>query len=253
MTTFVAWDDVQATREQLGTPGSEILRTHFLKPDPRTREPQAFLVEYAPARALRAHFHDVDEFQIVMAGEGMLGKHAIAPHAVHFASAFTPYGPIAAGAQGLSFLTLRARRDSAGPQLLPDKRQALADAPERHPWQVSESVELMHRGGSVQTRPLPRLTGRRGLAAWVVDIPCDLSMQLPSAQGTGGRYVVVLRGSIRLDSRTVQAPSLAFALAGAAPSNIASGSGGAALIVLDFPDMSSIPRPEKKQDRRLIQ
>ena len=239
MTSFVAWDDVQGSREQLGTPGSEIWRTHFLKPVQGTREPQAFLVEYAPARALRVHFHDVDEFQIVVAGQGMFGKHAIRPHAVHFASAFTPYGPIVAGAQGLSFLTLRARRDSAGPQLLPDKRQLLADRPERRPWQVTEDVELMQRGGFVETRPLALLAGRPGLAACVVEIPPDLSVQLPATQGTGGRYVVALRGSIRLDSRAVQALVVAYVVAGGAPLSITSGNEGAALIVLDFPEVGS--------------
>ena len=245
MTDFVALDHAQGSREQLGTPGSEVWRTHFLKPAAGTREPQAFLVEYAPARALRTHFHDVDEFQIVVAGDGMLGKHAIAPHAVHFAGAFTPYGPIVAGAQGLTFLTLRARRDSAGPQLLPDKRQMLAGVAERRPWQVSESVELLQRGGSVETRTLARLTGRPGLAACVMDIPPDLSVQLPAAQGTGGRYVVVLRGSIRLDSRMLLALVVGFMVADEAPVSITSGNEGAALIVLDFPGTGSTSRAEK--------
>jgi hypothetical protein len=35
----------------------------------------------------------VDEFQEVVAGSGSLGKHPLAAGALHFAEAYTPYGP----------------------------------------------------------------------------------------------------------------------------------------------------------------
>lgn len=34
-------------------------------------------MDYAQTRILRTNFHDVDEFQIVFSGDGMLGNHAL--------------------------------------------------------------------------------------------------------------------------------------------------------------------------------
>ena len=240
MSNVVALADVQGTKEQLGTPGNEIWRTHFLKPVPGTGEPQAFLIEYAPARILRTHFHDVDEFQIVVSGDGMLGKHAIGPFDIHFASAFTPYGPLVAGAQGLSFLTLRAYRDSAGPQFWPGNRLVLSDLHGRDPWQVFQKVDLLERGGSLVSKSLTHLTGRCGLAGWVLNIPPNMNMQLPAALGPRGQYAVVVDGSIRIESRTLQAPIIGFAASGEMPLTITSGKEGAALIVLNFPESDAI-------------
>ena len=70
--------------------------------------PQAFLVvrPYANAR-IEPHFHDVDQFQIVVAGDGRIGKKAVRPITFQYADAFTPYGPIVARDDGISFFTLR--------------------------------------------------------------------------------------------------------------------------------------------------
>ena len=236
MTNFVALDDVLATQEQLGTPGSEIWRTHFLKPAAGTRLPQAFLVAYAPGRVLRTHFHDVDEFQIVVAGHGTFGSHAIAPFTVHFARAFTPYGPIVAGAQGLSFLTLRARRDSAGPRLLPEQRELLESTPHRSPWQASAAVDLSADDGAVGFTLLRPLFDPHGLAACVLTIPPRIGVRLPPAHGSGGQYAVVVRGSVHADAREFRAPALAFVAAENAPMHVTGGADGAAVIVLDFPE-----------------
>ena len=48
------------------------------------------------------HFHHVDQFQVIVAGGGRLGTHGVEPLAVHYAGAYTAYGPIVAGAQGVS-------------------------------------------------------------------------------------------------------------------------------------------------------
>ena len=69
---------------------------------------QAFLVvrPFAGAR-IEPHFHDVDQFQVVVGGDGRIGKKAVRPVTFQYADAFTPYGPIVANEHGLSFFTLR--------------------------------------------------------------------------------------------------------------------------------------------------
>lgn len=247
MTTMVSLADAAARREQLGTPGNEIWRTHFLAAAPGTRDPQAFMVQYAPGRVLRTHFHDVDEFQIVVAGRGTLGRHSIAPFTVHFARAFTPYGPIVAGADGLSFLTLRARRDSAGPQLLPDKSEALDRVEGRTPWQAAKQFSLAPTSAVVSLVPLKKLVDGAGLAAWVMHLPPQCSTAPPAARGSGGQYVVLLQGSISLRSGSLSgplsgpmfaplfAPAVAFVAHDEVPMTLASGAQAAVLAVLNFP------------------
>ncbi len=234
MTRFIAYDDATDTREQLGTPGQEIWRTWFLKPPAPMRLPQAFLVEYAPGRVLRTHFHDVDEFQIVMAGGGSFGRRAVAPYMVHFARAFTPYGPIEAGPEGLSFLTLRARRDSAGPQKLPEMREALERVPNRRPFQVSQHVPPGAAGDTVTITPLESLCGD-GRAGWNVTVAPDATVTLPVAAGSSGQYAALVKGSIVAGSLTTNAPGIVFTAPFEAPLVVTAGANGAQILVLGFP------------------
>jgi len=125
MATTVAYDEVSESRICREVKGGLRWSTYFMQPPKGTRLPQAFLVENTPHRLLRTHYHDVDQFQVIVSGDGTLGKHAVRPYSVHFARAHTPYGPITAGDKGLAWLTIRARRDAEGAQFLPEKREQL--------------------------------------------------------------------------------------------------------------------------------
>src|SRR5690242_17631726 len=59
--------------------------------------PQAFLVEMVPDSTVTAHFHQVDEFQVMVAGSGNLGRNAVPLIALHYVDHHTAYGPIHAG------------------------------------------------------------------------------------------------------------------------------------------------------------
>ena len=71
--------------------------------------PQSFLLENPNAGArIEPHFHDSDQFQVIIGGDGKVGVHDAAPVVFPYADAFAPYGPIVAGTQGISFFTMRA-------------------------------------------------------------------------------------------------------------------------------------------------
>ena len=89
------------------------------------RRPQAFLIEQDPGAVVQPHFHFVDQFQVVAAGSGSLGRHKLAPLSVHFAAACTGYGPIEPGPGGLSYFTFRASADETGAQYLPAARSRM--------------------------------------------------------------------------------------------------------------------------------
>ena len=66
-----------------------------------------------------SHFHAVNQFQVVVEGEGTLGKRAVYPWTVHYTNGFTGYGPLCAAAAGMAFFTLRNRWDAGGARYFP--------------------------------------------------------------------------------------------------------------------------------------
>ena len=86
--------------------------------------PMAFLVEKGPGAVTRPHFHQADQFQVVVAGRGMLGDHEFSDGAVHYTDAYSAYGPIVAGKSGIWWFTLRNRWDP-GARYMPAERECL--------------------------------------------------------------------------------------------------------------------------------
>src|SRR6185436_18633542 len=112
MPQITSYEDVKETAIHRVVPGGHHWRTDFMTTSKAIQDaPVAFLAQGTPQRVTRPHFHDVDQFQVVVKGDGVLGKHPLPMHAVHFTRAQTPYGPIVGGSQGIGFLTLRARWD----------------------------------------------------------------------------------------------------------------------------------------------
>ena len=77
--------------------------------------PMVFPVEKGPGAVTRPHFHQADQFQVVVAGRGMLGDHEFSDGAVHYTDAYSAYGPIVAGKSGIWWFTLRNRWDPGRP------------------------------------------------------------------------------------------------------------------------------------------
>lgn len=96
--------------------GLDRIMTANILGDKSTRDvhaPQVFYVEMVdPESRIKPHFHGVDQFQLVIAGDGTLGKEAVQAGCFHYADAWQPYGPITAGRNGLAYLTIRSRHDS---------------------------------------------------------------------------------------------------------------------------------------------
>ena len=86
-------------------------------------------------------FHIVDQFQVFIAGSGTIGRDQVHLVTVHYADHHTGYGPLIAGAQGLSYLTLRSKTDAGLVYLTtPNVREKLKPTKRRH--RVSPPVAL---------------------------------------------------------------------------------------------------------------
>lgn len=201
--------------------------------------PQAFLVEQDPDTIIEPHFHQENEFQVVVEGRGFLGRHVVEPVSVHYAGAHTGYGPITAGPQGLSYFTLRARTDP-GAQFLPGARDKMQKGPKRH---------LL--GAAV--RPATDLSTRRnpevidiwpaqpdGVGAWTLRVGPDGTASVPGQAGAS-RYLLVIGGTLVLDAERLQRFATVFVSTHEAP-ELRAGSEGVEVLVLQFP----ITQEEKK-------
>lgn len=233
--TVIAYEELTQTRIPHEVKGGTRWNTNFMQPPKGTRLPQAFLVENTPHRHLRTHFHDVDQFQVITSGGGTLGKHAVQPCTVHFSRALTPYGPITANEQGIAWLTLRARRDAEGAQFIPEQREKLEQAVGRNPWQVSELAEFMDPAGDACLNPLPGIRDDRGLAAYALRMKPNTTTALPDPSGTGGQYLVALRGSLEHEGKTQRALAIGYIAPDEPCLSITSGAEGLDALVLHFP------------------
>jgi hypothetical protein len=103
------------------------LKEGVAPPAPGTLYPMAFLVEKEPHAVVKPHFHQADQYQVVVQGGGRLGTHDVGTVAVHYTDMWSAYGPIIAADEGISWFTLRNAWDS-GARYMPAAREQLRAA-----------------------------------------------------------------------------------------------------------------------------
>jgi len=179
-----------------GAPGGA--HTDFFK---ATREapngPSAYLVHNGPARKSTAHFHEVDQFQIILEGKGTFGRHEVAPYNIHFARAFTPYGPLMSDKEtGWTFITLRTCYDP-GAQRMSTEAQKLRQIADREPWQVHQKVILpVVPGEGVDLQEVPKIKDDRGLCAYALTLAPHTGTLAPDPSRGNGQFVLVTKGGL---------------------------------------------------------
>jgi len=205
-------------------------------------DPQAFLIEMQADDFILPHFHQVAQFQVFVAGSGSMGRNPPdrRPVTIHYADAFTGYGPITAGPRGYSYFTLRARKDP-GPVYLhdPDFRQKLRPSRKRHftvDVELSTEPVLMHCGQATLRNLTPEpADGPDGPSAWLARAGSDMTVQGPDPQGGGGQFCLVLSGSLRApDGRLLPEWSLVHLLPGDGPLALNAGPQGLEALVLHY-------------------
>jgi hypothetical protein len=162
--------------------------------------PMAFLVEKDAAAVVKPHFHQADQYQVVVQGSGRLGIHDIATVAVHYTDAYSAYGPIIAADEGVSWFTLRNAWDP-GARYMPAHRQQLREARARYqhrestcgplpPLSEAELAVLTSASGV----PVIEET-KDGLGTWRYTVPVLGSVTGPEPSTGGGQFWLVTGGS----------------------------------------------------------
>jgi len=209
----------------------------YVEPRPgEIRPPQAFLVEQEPGATVHAHFHYVDQFQVVVGGSGRIGKHDLTPIMVHFAGANTPYGPILPSDQGISYFTLRASADSTGAQFMPAARARRRPAPWRYELArpVTSTEKALSGRQEVEIEPI--LSGDGGLSVVMLRLPPGGSVATPPPSEGNGQSLLVTAGSI-LHGGSICGRLSALFIPPASPApGLTAGAGGADVLLLQFPE-----------------
>lgn len=200
-------------------------RTDYLASPPGSGGPQAFLVEmFEGGSVIPPHFHVEDEFQVIVGGTGSLGKHPLDGVAVHFAEAYTPYGPLRTGPEGLTFFTLRAKADP-GAEYMPESRERMIRKARRN---LAADVPAEGPSGALWPEH------DDGLGAWIARAEAGAAVDDPA--GEGGRYYLVVDGALT-DAQGTSLPrwSCVWSASSAARPALTAGRDGAAVVIVQFP------------------
>jgi hypothetical protein len=231
--TVVQKEGIGARTDYIGSPGTI------------DENPQAFLVNRLyPGAHIPPHFHDIDQYQVVVAGDCKMGKKSAGPVTFQYADAYTPYGPIVGEEQGFSFFTLRPIA-SGGFFGMPGNRHNL---PGRAGRNIAGHFDRSGPAPSAGERQVERLMEAQddGVDAYGVRLGGGAFVDGP-ASDAGGQYYLICEGDVVQDGKTLPQWSLVHISPGEAPPILQAGAGGADVLVLQFSRPSERPGSDPKQ------
>ena len=219
--------------DYLGQPGDGTLKN----------EPQAFLIEMQANETIMPHFHEVDQYQVFVSGNGSVGRSPHGVLAVHYADHHTGYGPIVAGPLGYSYFTLRAKSDPGAHYLhKPGYREALKPSAKRHGVAdgipLSTEPVLMDRKALAVEKLLPELEGG-GRSVALIRMGPGMDHTGPDPRESGGQYYLVLNGSLEFGATSYSKWSTVFLTPEDAPLAFKAGPKGLEALVLQFASKES--------------
>ena len=208
-----------------------LVRSYFGKFATAHEGPQAFFVDMpGEGSTITPHFHDVDQFQIVVRGGGRIGKKPLYPVTFHYADAYTPYGPIVGGEQGIVFFTLRAACAS-GYFPMPGSRHLMRARAGRTFSGLFNTVPPPAENEVVREPLLSTADGievvglRLGSAAFAAGEPAD----------SGNQFYLVCSGSLRHKGAMIGEQSLMLVESGEVAPTLEAGPEGAEVLLLQMP------------------
>ena len=194
--------------------GMQYWRNDFFKSsDDDVCTPQCYLVEQFPDSVNPTHFHVQNQFQLFTRGEGTIGRSPkpLRAFTVHYAGAYTGYGPIVAGPEGVDYITMRAFRDP-GAKFVPQQRELMRVGPKRH-W-ASEALMPMD-AGELAALQAPRveveMINTPGDVAWGAGeptptaVPAAVANAIYDATGARLRSIPITPEKVKAALATVKA------------------------------------------------
>lgn len=185
-------------RRPISVMGSTFYKGEWMESgdDPRL-SPTAFLAEQPPDYTLVPHFHRNNQFQLFVEGSGVIGREPLSAVTVHYAGAYTGYGPLVSGPEGLKYFTIRAVCES-GFTPNSEAREKMVRGPKRHAR--SESVpplgaEALAALANVEERVMIA-PGDDGMGARLTRLPPGATLRPPHQPPSEGQFLFVTAGSV---------------------------------------------------------
>jgi hypothetical protein len=194
---------------------------------------QAYLVEQKNY-AVAAHSHPSDQFQILFGAPGaMFARRSVSDISLHYADAYTVYGPLIGGDPPLRYFTLRA--DPTDEQtFMPEARALLRDGPGRSLRADLALSSVDDRSPSGATAETLVQDPRDGLAITYVTVRAGAEVPVAES-GPTGQFVFVVSGGIRYCGRSYGSLSIGWQPAGSGAWAATDCDDGARVVVLRFP------------------
>ena len=171
--------------------------------------PTASLIEQPPHATLEAHFHRQNQFQVFVEGDGQIGPHALDCVLVHYAGAYTGYGPLIAGPKGIKYFTIRPVCESG---FIPatQAREHMVRGPKRHltvgPIDLSAPPVGSQPGQELALHPFEA----DGLGVGYLQLQPQGQIHMDRHPASDGVFVFVLQGQLNLPTQTLAPWELFF-------------------------------------------
>lgn len=200
--------------------------------DIATTSPVAYLVEQPAESKIAGHFHQVDQFQVFLAGDGTFGSKTLDGVHVHYAAAYTPYAPITAAREPLRYFTLRPGFDP-GAQWMPESKAKLLAEKREFRSEVAELQLHDHeqRRASIENVIAADITG---LGAWLYHLGPDGRADTVSPERGGGQFLLVLRGECGVGGLQAAEHSIAHIDTDDDATTLVAGPDGAEVLLVQF-------------------
>jgi hypothetical protein len=203
--------------------------------DPKL-SPTVFLVEQPPNTTLMPHFHRQNQFQLFVEGGGTIGRKPLKPVTVHYAGAYTAYGPLVAGDAGIKYFTIRPVCES-GFIPVAERAAKMVQGPKRHAQ--SEAITLLEdsqRSALVGAREeMVIALGEDGLGAKVTRLGAGSRLPLMHAPASEGQFLFVLSGALRHGDKILGPWENLFVSSGERPPELLAGDEGAEVVAMYTP------------------
>jgi hypothetical protein len=199
--------------------------------------PEAFLAYCAAGREIDSHFHRVDQFQVLFGVPGSYyQRHAIPKVYLHYADAFSVYGPFGTkGDVSMRFFTLRSSASDLHASMPKHRADLLYRGERQYQFDLDEYLEAdVPNPGEVRLHTIINPESD-GLAAYLVRIGARTDFTSPSVANSSGRYTCIIEGTLRHKDREFGPRSLGWSARGLPDLAASSGEDGCSFLSLHLP------------------
>ena len=229
----------KAKRRQLPNMKEHFYKSEWLEAgDDTVLSPTAFLVEQPPHCTLEPHFHRQNQFQVFVEGNGTIGSQPLDCVLVHYAGAYTGYGPVISGPQGIKYFTIRSVCES-GYIPATQAREKMVRGPKRHltvgPVEVSSPPQDAQPGQTLALHPFET----DGLGVGYLQLVSGGQLHFDRHPASDGVFVFVLQGQLKLHDHSLAAWEMFFISRDEPVPDCIAGEQGAQILTLHCPPKDS--------------